>query len=170
VRRILWALLAAWHITAAHNGRTADAQEQPEEEPAEQAVDIVAHLLELSDGTHNVLLTRLQEVAGLPDTKAVRQLLEEAGVPTRVGVRAPDSEGVIRNGPGVHLADVPSTPLSDAGGHGDGCCCRSDANTNANNGPEEGTREGFRVEPIGQAGTVVHDPAEAHRHQKVHAN
>jgi hypothetical protein len=47
--------------------------------------------------------------------------------------------------------------------------CSSGANANANNAPESGAEKGLRVEPIGQAGTVVHDPAEAHRRQTVPA-
>lgn len=135
--------------------RVAD-EEQPE------PVDIGEHLRALSGGEHHVLLTALRESAGLPDTKAVRQLLEEAGIPVRTGVRAGG-----KNGPGVHLDDIPPPLPADDAPLSARCLCSSGANTNTNNAPEEGPREGFRVEAIGQAGTVVHDPAEAHRHQPV---
>lgn len=145
------------------------------ESDEEQPVDVVEELRALSAGEHHVLLTRLAAATGLttaagkPDTKAVRALLDEAGVPVRVGVRAPDSKGLIRNGPGVHLDDIPAPLPSDGAAPVGRCLCSSDANANTNNDGEQGAREGFRVEPIGQAGTVVHDPAEAHRRQTVPA-
>jgi len=45
-----------------------------------------------------------------------------------------------------------------------GCCCRSDDNTNTNTNPKDDPEEGIRVETIGQAGTLLHDPTETHRH------
>jgi hypothetical protein len=142
--------------------RTVADEEQPDTEPT---VDIAEHLRTLSGGgLENVLLTRLQQAAELPDTKQVRALLAEADIRVR-GVRTPHG-----NGPGVHMDDIPPAPLPLLPSCGDGCCCTSAANANANNGPEEGPGEGFRVEPIGQAGTVVHDPAEAHRRQQVRAH
>jgi hypothetical protein len=141
--------------------RTGD-EEQPDDEPA---VDIAEHLRTLGTGGHHVLLTRLQQATGLPDTKAVRALLDDAGVRVRAGVRTPHG-----NGPGVHMADIPGAPLPDGAPLSDGCLCSSDANANTNNVGEQRPGEGFRVEPIGQAGTVVHDPAEAHRRQQVRAH
>lgn len=139
-------------------GRRTVAEEQPEDD----AVDIVATLHELSPaGAANVRLTQLQEATGLPDTKAVRVLLDEEGVPVRAGVRA---DG--KNGPGVHSDDIPRWPC---GPSSEGCWCTSGANANANNAPGEGPGEGLRVEAIGQAGTVVHTPAEASRHHRVPA-
>lgn len=125
--------------------------EQPE---AEDAVDIVAALNELCAGGHHVRLTQLQELTGLPDTKAVRALLDDAGIPVRPGVRAGG-----KNGPGVHMADIPAL----APAHEPGCLCRSDANTNTNNGDQEGPGEGLRVEAIGAAGVVYRDPTETQR-------
>jgi len=133
-------------------GRRKQAADEPEEFVE---VDIVAALHELSPaGALNVRLTQLQEAAGLPDTKAVRALLNEAGIPVKDGVRAGG-----KNGPGVHHTAIPRScdPSSD------GCWCRSDANTNANNGTGEGPREGFRVEHTGQAGTTVYDLSETHQ-------
>ncbi|MYT26117.1 hypothetical protein GTW69_38605 [Streptomyces sp. SID7760] len=119
------------------------------------AVDIVEALQSLAVGGAHVRLTQLQEAAGLPDTKVVRALLDEAGVPVRPGVRAGG-----KNGPGVHHDDVP--PLSAVGSDppSGGCLCSSGANANANNGPSKGAGEGLRVEPIGQSGSVIRVPGE----------
>ncbi|MER7814066.1 hypothetical protein [Streptomyces sp. NPDC096153] len=135
-----------------------DSDPEPDPDPA----DVGEHLRTLAAGGHHVLLTQLQKAAGLPDTKAVRALLAEAGIRVRDGVRTPAG-----NGPGVHLADVPP-PTKDA--PSEGCWCRSDANANANNAEGSGPREGLRVEPIGQAAAVIHDPSEAHRHHQLRAN
>ncbi|MBT2508832.1 hypothetical protein J7I98_23680 [Streptomyces sp. ISL-98] len=129
------------------------------EQDKEQLVDVVAHLRALGVGGGHVLLTHLQAAAGLPDTKTVRALLDKAGVQVRAGVRT--AQG---NGPGVHQDDIPPLTSSPVGGAcGGGCLCSSGANANANNADESGPEKGFRVEAIGQAGTVVHDPSEAHR-------
>ena len=136
-------------------GRSETAEQPEEAEP----VDVVAVLHELSAGrTEHVRLTQLQEATGLPDTKAVRALLDEAGVPVRSGVRAGG-----KNGPGVHTDDIP--PLSTP--HEAGCLCRSGANTNTNNAPEPSPEKGLRVEAIGHAGTLVRDPADAYRHETI---
>ncbi|HEY9370786.1 hypothetical protein, partial [Streptomyces sp.] len=59
--------------------RPVDEEQQPDEEP----IDIVAVLYDLSAGGEHVRLTQLAEAAGLPDTKTVRALLEEAGIRVR---------------------------------------------------------------------------------------
>lgn len=111
-------------------GRRQDADE-PEPEPEEQEqVDIVTVLQQLGEGGQHVRLTQLQEAAGLPDTKAVRALLDEAGIRVRAGVRTPGG-----NGPGVHADDItpPSPAPSDASP--ERCSCSSEAaNANTNNG------------------------------------
>jgi len=137
--------------------RRSVAEEQPDEA---EPVDIVAVLHQLGEGGQHVRLTQLQDATGLPDTKAVRALLDDAGIPVRAGVRAGR-----KNGPGVHHDDFPPLDRAPFGR----CLCRSGANANANNGPVEGPGEGLRVEAIGQAGTVVHTPAEASRHHRVPA-
>ena len=102
-------------------------QNPNEDEPIEdEPVDIVAVLQQFGEGGQHVRLTQLQEAAGLPDTKAVRALLDEAGVTIRSGVRAGG-----KNGPGVHADDIPREHTPPSGG----CLCRSDANTNTNNNP-----------------------------------
>lgn len=120
-----------------------------------EAVDIVEVLQQLADGGAHVRLTQLQEAVGLPDTKAVRALLDEAGIRVRSGVRAGG-----KNGPGVHHEDVPPLPGAGKGAPSGGCLCSSAANTNANNGRPEGGGEGLRVEPIGHSGSVVRVPGE----------
>lgn len=133
--------------------REAAETDSVEQEP----VDIVAVLQELGHGGGHVRLTQLQEVAGLPDTKAVRALLDEAGIRIRTGVR---SGG--KNGPGVHADDIPA-PLPTSGAPSGTCVCAGHAaNTNANNNDGEGPEKGFRVEHTGQAGITVYDLSETH--------
>ncbi|WKD36520.1 hypothetical protein [Streptomyces xanthophaeus] len=127
--------------------------DEPEPEPVE--VDIVAKLQSLAEGGEHVRLTQLQEATGLPDTGAVRALLDEAGVRVRSGVRAGG-----KNGPGVHHEDVPPLPGAGNGAPSGGCLCSSAANTNANNGPSREPGEGLRVERIGQSGSVIRVPGE----------
>lgn len=127
----------------------------------ELPVDIVTVLQQLGEDGQNVRLTQLQKAAGLPDTKAVRALLDAAGIPVRPGVRAGE-----KNGPGVHAADIP--PVDDA--PSDRCLCRSGANANTNNDSESGPEKGFRVETTGQAGITVYDLSETHRSHKVRAS
>jgi len=120
----------------------------------QDTVDIVATLHQLSPaGTANVRLTQLQAAADLPDTKAVRALLDDAGIPVETGVRAGG-----KNGPGVHHRNIPRSCGAPSGG----CWCRSDANTNTNNSGGEGPEKGFVVTHTGQAGTTVYDLFETH--------
>jgi hypothetical protein len=147
---------------AAGRRQDADEAEADEEEP----VDIVAVLQQLGEGGQHVLLTRLADEAGLPDTKAARALLGEASIRVRA-VRALDGEGVERNGPGIHRDDIPA-PLPESGAPSGGCVCAGHAaNANANNGAGEGAEKGLRVDHIGHAGTVVRTPADAARHHAI---
>lgn len=143
--------------TWAAGRRRADADEADEEQP----VDIVAVLQKLSQGGEHVRLTQLQKAAGLPDTKAVRALLDDASIPVRTGVRAGG-----KNGPGVHHDDIPRENASPSGR----CLCRSGANANANNDGGEWPEKGFRVDAIGQGGTVVYDLSETRRHHATTKN
>lgn len=120
--------------------------------------DVGAALRRLVGDDRGVLLTRLRDDLGVPDTKTVRALLDEAGVRVRAGVRTAGG-----NGPGVHADDIPAPPP----GADEGCCCRSDANANANNAAGEGAGEGLRVERIGQSGYIIRDPADLIRHHEV---
>ena len=119
--------LAVVAVGKARTWATGRRQDGDEAEGNEQEpVDIVAVLQQFGEGGQHVRLTQLQEAAGLPDTKAVRALLDEAGVTIRSGVRAGG-----KNGPGVHADDIPREHTPPSGG----CLCRSDANTNTNNNP-----------------------------------
>lgn len=129
--------------------RESDETEADEQEP----VDIVTALQDLGHGGEHVRLTQLQEAVGLPDTKTVRALLDEAGITIRPGVRAGG-----KNGPGVHADDIPRESPTPSGS----CLCRSGANTNTNNDSEKAPEKGFRVEHTGQAGTTVYDLSETH--------
>ncbi|MFE5514474.1 hypothetical protein ACFQ9J_28465 [Streptomyces sp. NPDC056529] len=143
---------------------TSRRREVAEDEP--EPVDIVAVLQQLGEGGQHVLLTHLTAKAGLPNTKAARALLDEAGVRVRP-VRALDAEGVERNGPGIHKSDIPA-PLPASGTPSETCVCAGHAaNNNADNASGEGPEKGLRVDRIGHAGTVVHTPAEAARHHAV---
>ncbi|MFG3090667.1 hypothetical protein ACGGAI_23885 [Streptomyces antibioticus] len=133
---------------------------QEDQEEATQP-DVTAALRRLIGDDKGVLLTRLQKDLGLPDTKAVKALLKAEGIPWKAGRTR---EG---NGPSVRREAIPPAPspaVTDA--HGDGCCCRSDGNSNSDNGPFVGTGEGIRVERT-NGGYVIYDPADTHRHTTV---
>lgn len=144
-------LLAAATVRKARGWATARRdREQPE---AAAQVDIAEQLQALSDGGHHVLLTQLQAAADLPDTKAVRALLDEAGIRVRTGVRTPAG-----NGPGVHQDDIP-VPLPRDGETPSGrCLCSSGANANTNNRPQVEHNEW---------GVTITDPTEQHRRHHV---
>ncbi|MFE7232543.1 hypothetical protein ACFVAF_18155 [Streptomyces sp. NPDC057596] len=153
-------LCLGWQRAA---GWLARRRQDDEDEPAtEEAPDVAAALRTLSGDGRHVLLTELQKAVGAPDTKAVRTLLKAAGIRVRSGVRTPAG-----NGPGVHQDDIPAPSPTESGAHDPGCCCRSGNNTNANNAPADPSQKGLRVEPIGLAGAVVRDPADAVRHHQV---
>ncbi|MFD3574758.1 hypothetical protein [Streptomyces sp. NPDC058644] len=143
---------AAWQKARAWIGqrRSGDDEAEEEEQP-----DVGEALRKLGKGGQHVLLTGLRKELRVDDTKAVRKLLKAEKIRVRSGVRTPKG-----NGPGVHHEDIPPAPPEPNEGHGDGCCCRSANNTNANNGDEDPSQKGLRVEAIGQAGTLIHDPAE----------
>jgi len=152
---LAWQRVRAW--VGRRRGEPAEEDQDEQEEP-----DVAKALRELAGPGRNVLLTELQKKLGAPDTKAVRGLLKAAGIRVRDGVRAPAG-----NGPGVHQDDIPAPSPEGDGSHGDGCCCRSGNNTNANNAPSGPVGEGLRVEAIGHAGTLIHDPADLVRHHRV---
>ncbi|WP_145877516.1 hypothetical protein [Streptomyces sp. BK340] len=147
-----WDKARAWR---AHRAETEPAEDDEEADE----VDIVEALQQLG---RSVLLTELRAEAGLPDTKTVKTLLGEAGIPWRAGVRT--SAG---NGPGVHQDDIPASSLVADGDHGERCCCRSDANANTNNDCEEEPEEGLRVQRIGTDGYILYDPKDTVRHHRV---
>ncbi|THA56116.1 hypothetical protein [Streptomyces sp. A1136] len=141
-------LLAA---TAVRKGRAIAVRFRSRDEQSDaEPVDIVAALQALAADGQHVRLTQLREAAKLPDTKAVRALLDEAGIRIRDGVRAAG-----KNGPGVHHDDVPPLLGMEKGTPSGRCLCSSNDNTNANNAALSDPREGLHVEAIGQAGAVV---------------
>ncbi|MBD9703394.1 hypothetical protein IHE56_15150 [Streptomyces sp. ID01-12c] len=121
-----------------------------EHEDVAVEIDIAGALRRLSgDAGSSVLLTALRNHLKLPDTKAVKALLDEAEIPYKA-VRTPDG-----NGPGVHVKDIPPTPSPAPDAHDERCCCRSDDNNNADNTPDGAPRKGTRVEAIGDGGRLV---------------
>ncbi|MBK3631580.1 hypothetical protein JHN52_01110 [Streptomyces sp. MBT97] len=127
-----------------------------EDQESAPAPDVAAALRRLVGDDKGVLLTRLQEDLGLPDTKAVKALLEAEGIPWKAGRTR---EG---NGPSVRAESIPPAPSPVADSHGDGCCCRSGDNGNSNNAAGEGAGEGIRVERT-DGGLVIYDLADIHR-------
>ncbi|MER5750646.1 hypothetical protein [Streptomyces sp. NPDC002088] len=137
--------------------------DETEEEAAPP--DVGEALRRLVGDDKGVLLTVLCDDLGLPNTKAVKALLEAEGIPWKP---SRTREG---NGPAVRREAIPPAPSPVAAdSHGDGCCCRSGDNNNSNNGTGEGSGERLRAEPIGLAATVVHDPAESVRHHQVRSS
>ncbi|WP_432041432.1 hypothetical protein [Streptomyces cadmiisoli] len=150
----------AWQkARACIRGRREGDGEQTEPEPTPDVGEALRRLVADDNG---VLLTRVRDDLKLPNTKRVKQLLDEAGV-TWKAVRT--SRG---NGPGVHKNDIPPDPspvVADA--HAAGCCCRSSGNNNSDNGTDPSGREGLHVEPIGLAGSVLRQAADEKRHHQI---
>jgi hypothetical protein len=137
-----------WQKGRAWLGRRNDDDQESEDFVVE--VDVAGALRVLSGNTSaSVLLTTLRDHLRLPDTKAVKALLHEAGIPHKA-VRTPTG-----NGPGVHRDDIPPAPSPADDTHDERCCCRSDDNNNADNTPGEGPQKGTRVEAIGDGGRLV---------------
>ncbi|WP_371579453.1 hypothetical protein [Streptomyces sp. NBC_01314] len=146
-------ICVGWQKARGWLGRRGSDDQEPGEEAVD--VDVAAALRELAvDIGGSVLLTALRDKLQLPDTKAVKALLDEADIPWKA-VRTPTG-----NGPGVHIAHIPpaSSPASDP--HDERCCCRSDDNNNADNTPGEGPQKGTRVEAIGDGGRLVSEVAD----------
>lgn len=142
--KAMWALIAGWGIAAWRAGGrpktpAAAAEPDPDDEDAdEDAVDdepaapgpddAVAALSGLVGDGRGVLLTTLQGHLQVPSTKVVRELLAEAGVPVRDGVRA-----AAGNGPGVHVKDMPLPSPTPSGTAVGAVGAGGSANANANN-------------------------------------
>ncbi|MFJ8054939.1 hypothetical protein [Streptomyces sp. NPDC096142] len=119
--------------------RTGD--DSDSEDAKAEPSDVAAALRRLVGDDKGVLLTVLRDDLGLPDTKAVKALLEAEDIPWKA------SRTRKGNGPAVRKEAIPPAPSPSTGHtHGDGCCCRSGDNNNANNGGGEGWGEGLRVE------------------------
>jgi hypothetical protein len=136
---LMWLLIGGWGIAAWRAGvrpKSPPAAAEPERDPEaarqvtpEGAVDA---LQRLGDGGHSVLLTALRDFLRVRDTKRVRELLAQAGVPVTEGVRTRAG-----NGPGVYRGHVPppsptpsDAPSEDPGG---AVGAGESANANANN-------------------------------------
>ncbi|MDI9836252.1 hypothetical protein [Streptomyces sp. KAU_LT] len=142
-RRRWWSRTArpeqsAGESTPAPGQDPADTPEATAEGPVEQAPappsreDIATALHGLVGEGRGVLLTTLRQALDLPDTRAVRELLDGAGIRVRAGVRT-----VAGNGPGVHTSDFPPLPSPQEGGSDLRCWPTANAN-NAANTPGEG--------------------------------
>ncbi|MFM9595737.1 hypothetical protein ACKI1J_24245 [Streptomyces scabiei] len=130
-----------------------EAGQEPEEDRGPDPLDAVIALHALSRG-NSVLLTALRAELELPDTKAVKALLDEAGV-TWKAVRTPTG-----NGPGVHKDDIPPMVSPAVDPHDERCCCRSDDNNNADSATGDAPQKGTRVEAIGDGGRRVSEVAD----------
>ncbi|MFJ6014505.1 hypothetical protein [Streptomyces sp. NPDC092952] len=124
----------------------AEAEEEgPEEGPEEveeeapetpSSEDVIRALHHLYRGGSGVLHTALAQHLQLPHTRAVKEVLAEAGIACRPGVRTPAG-----NGPGVHRDNIPPLPPSQGDPQGVDVVAGQPANANANNtnnGPEGG--------------------------------
>jgi len=129
-------------------GKQGGDSEEGQEEVAKP--DVVEALRRLIGDDKGVLLTRLQKDLGLPNTKAVKALLEAEDIPWKA---SRTREG---NGPAVRKEAIPPAPSpAVADPYGGGCCCRSGDNNNGNNAAGEGAGEGIRVEAIGDGGQIL---------------
>ncbi|MEH0428826.1 hypothetical protein QBB34_21325 [Streptomyces stelliscabiei] len=144
-----------WQKARARWGKRGDSAEG---EPETARPDVGDALRRLVGDDNGVLLTRLRDDLKLPDTKVVKQLLDEAGIPWKAGRTR---EG---NGPSVrreHIPPAASPVVVDA--HGGGCCCRSDDNGNTDNGGEGVPEKGIRVDRTDD-GLRIHDLRSDDRH------
>lgn len=146
-----WDKARAWR--AARQTAPAAEDEQP---------DVGAALRRLIGDDKGVLLTVLRDDLNLPDTKAVKALLEAEDIPWK------PSRTQKGNGPAVRKEAIPAAPSAAvADSHGEGCCCRPGDNGNTNNDEPPGAGEGLRVERIGVSGKIVYHPSDTHRRHRV---
>ncbi|WP_284576733.1 hypothetical protein [Streptomyces sp. 2P-4] len=123
--------------------------------PAPSRDTLIRALHHLYRGGSGVLHTTLRAHLSLPDTRAVKRLLDEAGITYRNGVRSPAG-----NGPGTHHHDFPPLPPSQGSPQGAGVVAGQPANNNnANiaNAPEEGG-DRWTAEEIAKGYRFVPDP------------
>jgi len=145
----------AWQKARARWGKRTDTDGEDGAQAAQP--DVGEALRRLVGDDKGVLLTALRDDLKLPNTKAVKALLDAEDIPWKA-VRT--REG---NGPAVHRDAIPPAPSSvTADAHADGCCCRSSANANTNNGQADSSQEGFRVVPIGTDGRIIYDRVQHH--------
>lgn len=112
----------------------------------QDVADLVRDLI--GDDT-GILLTALRGPLRVTETRAVRRVLDEAGIRVRPGVRTEAG-----NGPGVHRADVAAAALPPDDSPGREVVAGERANNNANAVLRVQSREGM---------TIISDPADSHR-------
>ncbi|HEX6518318.1 MAG TPA: hypothetical protein VF049_22345 [Nocardioidaceae bacterium] len=152
-------LLTAAGARKARSWRSGRHESDAATEPAPMdELDMSEALRRLVGDDKGVLLTRLRDDLGLPDTRTVRNLLDAEDIAVRAGVRTRAG-----NGPGVHRDDIPTPSPTPAEAPSEACCCSSQPPTPTPTTPGEG----LRVEAIGQAGTVLRTPADAARHHTI---
>ncbi|MFB7440231.1 hypothetical protein ACFC01_18040 [Streptomyces mirabilis] len=139
---------AAWCMAPASTDepRNEPTEEQPAEPDPQDVEDLVRDLIGDDRG---VLLTTLRQPLHAPNTRAVRELLDAAGIRVRPGVRTAGG-----NGPGVHRDDLTAPSPAPADPPVDVVAAGEDANTNTNNTLRVESREGM---------TIINDPADRHR-------
>ncbi|WP_406501566.1 hypothetical protein OHA04_27490 [Streptomyces sp. NBC_01590] len=127
-----------------------------EASPGPSREDVIRSLHALVGGGRGVLLTGLRAHLSLPDTRAVKGVLEEAGITTRQGVRT-----VAGNGPGVHRDDFPELLSSQGSPQGAGVVAGHATNANANNAANasgEGADPGWTAEDLERGWRWIQDP------------
>ncbi|MEU6342203.1 hypothetical protein ABZ883_14825 [Streptomyces sp. NPDC046977] len=137
-----WVLAAAFVLAARAAGKPEETEEEQEETLAEveplTPEGVLEVVWDVVGDQRGALLTLLAAELGAADTKAARELLAEAGIPVRAGVRTPAG-----NGPGVHRLDLPSP---DSGRAPVGVVAAGEApNANANNTSVEEVADGVRI-------------------------
>ncbi|MBK3563206.1 MULTISPECIES: hypothetical protein [unclassified Streptomyces] len=134
------------------SGWTARRRDGASEEQLEvKQPDIGEALRRLIGDDKGVLLTVLRDDLNLPDTKAVKALLEAEDITwkpsrTRAG-----------NGPAVRRESIPPAPSPVADSHGPGCCCRSGDNNNSNDSEPHSREARSRVRHI-RSREALYDP------------
>ncbi|MFD5570414.1 hypothetical protein [Streptomyces cadmiisoli] len=107
-----------------------EAPAEPPAPPSEEAIAGALHHL-VGEG-RGVLLTTLAQHLEMAHTRALREVLDGAGIRVRPGVRT-----TAGNGPGIHADDFPPLPsLQD--GNSDACCSPTPTANNAANAHREG--------------------------------
>lgn len=131
--------------------------EAPEEEPVEPSGppspdDISEAIHRLFQGGSGVLLTALAETLSLPSTRVLKELLDEAGISHKPGVRTPAG-----NGPGIHHTAFPPRPPRQRGPQGTGVGAGQEPTT-TNNNAEDPPREGNRVVRTDYGSVIIYPP------------
>lgn len=126
-----------------------DIDELEDEEAPEKPAETVVETLQRLANPH-VFLADFADARSLSKESA-RAVLEALNIRVRRAVRNGDDTGV-----GVHRDDLPPLPSPS----------REAPETPVDQG-QPTNQQGLRVEPIGLAGTVVRDPADAVRHHRI---